>query len=78
MRTATGLIVGAVLAWCWLAIWRGPTRWLLYRIPPATHPDHVDRVRTFRHGVEVFPATWPTEESPDGRTQEHATAAQAA
>lgn len=59
MRTLTAALIGAALTWCWLAIWRGPARWLGYRIPPATHPDHADRIRVWHHGQETEPA-WPT------------------
>lgn len=59
MRTATGVIIGATLAWCWIAIWRGPTRWLFTRIPVLTPADHVDRVRIWHHHVEQDGAPWP-------------------
>lgn len=59
MRTAAGVILGIPIGWSALAIWRGPTRWLFTRIPPATHPDHVDRVRVWDHGVEQAGAAWP-------------------
>ena len=59
MRTAVGVIVGAVLAWCWLAIWRGPTAWLFTRIPVPTHPDCHTRIRVWIGGAEQDGATWP-------------------
>lgn len=59
MRTATSVTLGAVLAWCVLAIWHGPTAWLFTRIEPGTPTDHVDRIRIWHHSVEVEPV-WPT------------------
>lgn len=59
MRTAAGVIVGALLAWAVAAIWAGPTRWLFTRIPPATPTDHVDRIRVWAAGVEQDGASWP-------------------
>lgn len=59
MRTAAGVTIGAILMWIILAIWAGPARWLLTRIPPITPPDHVDRVRVWAQGVEQDGAAWP-------------------
>lgn len=59
MRTAVGVIVGAVLAWCWLAIWKGPSHWFFYHIEPVTPADHVDRMIVYRHGVKQDGAPWP-------------------
>lgn len=63
MRTAVGVTIGAVIAWCILAIWHGPVAWAFTRVEPATPTDHVDRMRTWHHGIEG-PATWPTEGTP--------------
>lgn len=59
MRTATGVILGAVAAWCVLAIWHGPTRWLFTRIEPATHPDCHTRIRVWHMQIEQDGASWP-------------------
>lgn len=59
MRTLTGLALGAALTLTVIAIWRGPTAWLLTRIPPATPDGHQPRIRTWHHGVEQEPV-WPT------------------
>lgn len=59
MRTAASLTAGAILAWCILAIWRGPTAWLFTRIPPATHPDCRTRIRVWHNRIERDGAPWP-------------------
>ncbi len=59
MRTLTGLALGVALTLTVLAIWRGPTVWMLTRIPPATPPGHQPRTRIWHHGIEQ-PSHWPT------------------
>lgn len=59
MRTAASLTAGAILAWCILAIWRGPTKWLFTRIPVLTPANHVDRIRVWHNHVEQDGAPWP-------------------
>jgi hypothetical protein len=59
MRTAIGVIVGIIIGWSALAIWRGPTRWVFTRFLPVDPPDHVDRVRVWHDHVEQPGASWP-------------------
>lgn len=59
MRTTAGVIVGILIGWSALAIWKGPARWLGYRIPPTTPPDHHTRTRVWSAGVEQDGASWP-------------------
>lgn len=60
MRTAAGVIIGVALTWCIIAIWHGPSAWFFTRIPPATHPDHVDKIIVWRDHVEQKDSAWPT------------------
>ena len=59
MRTLASLTVGALIAWCILAIWHGPTAWLFTRLEPETHPDCHTRIRVWHDHVEQDGATWP-------------------
>ena len=59
MRTAAGVIVGVLIGWSAVAIWRGPTRWLFTRILPDDPPDHVDRIHVYHLGVKQDGAAWP-------------------
>lgn len=65
MRSAANFTAGAIVAWCIIAIWHGPTAWLFTRIEVLTPTDHVDKVRVWHHGVE-HQGAWPivSEETP--------------
>lgn len=65
MRVTLGVGAGALMMW--LLLTRGPARlaWVLTRIPVPTPADHVDRYRSWHHGIEGERA-WPTPTPAEG------------